>query len=174
MDKTIFLPRLQRERDKFEIFLNQIGYTRQMTMHGVSENLSVKDMLADLLSHEQFIADRLSEIQHSETYSPSINHSALNNFQNIFGYPDYESPLLNKEKIDPVFIYKYKNIGLDDIVEQEISAYANIVSTLEKITQDQCLNHDLFHRITEHTNKPYRRMILKINLWLESISSESK
>jgi hypothetical protein len=174
MDKIIFLPRLQRERDKFELALNQIGFTRQMTMNGVFENLSVKDLLSDVLSREQFIADRLSEIIHGETYSPCITHTALYNFQKTFGYPDYESPLLDKEKLDHLFIYKYKNIGLDDIIEQEVAAYANIISALGKIPHSQCLDHDLFHRVSEHTYKPYHRMIVKINSWLESISSETK
>ena len=174
MDKITFLPRLQRERDKFELLLNQIGFTRQMTMNGVSENLSVKDLLADVLSREQFIADRLSEILHNESYSPCASHTALHNFQKTFGYPDYESPLLDKEKLNHLFIYRHKNIGLDDIIEQELAAYTNIVSALEKLTGDQCLDHDLFHRIAEHTYKPYHRMTVKINRWLASISPETK
>ncbi len=174
MDKIAFLPRLQRERDKFEIFLNQIGFTRQMTMTGVWENLSVKDLLADVLSREQFIADRLSEIQHGESYSPCITNTTLGKFQETFGYPDYESPLLDKENLNHLVIYKYKNIGVDDIIEQELGAYTNIISALEKLTQGQCLDHDLFHRVAEHTYKPYHRMIIKINRWLETISSETK
>ncbi|MDD2920658.1 MAG: hypothetical protein PHQ36_00070 [Anaerolineales bacterium] len=171
MDKINFLPRLQRERDKFELFLNQIGFTRQMTMNGVAENLSVKDLLADVLSREQFIADRLNEIIHSESYAPCVTHRALDHFQKTFGYPDYESPLLDKERLDHLVIYKYKNIGLDEIIEQEIAAYANIIGALEKLTREQCLDHDIFYRVAEHSYKPYRRMIIKINRWLESISS---
>ena len=174
MDKVTFLSRLQRERDKFELLLNQVGFTRQMTMNGVYENFSVKDLLADILSRGQFIADRLSEILHNETYSPCVSHSALDAFQKKFGYPDYESPLLEKEKLNHLVIYKHRNIGLDDIIEQELAAYANIVNALEKITRNEFLDHDLFHRVAEHTCKPYRRMILKINRWLESISSETR
>jgi hypothetical protein len=92
MNKITFLPRLQRERDKFELLLNQVGFTRQMTMKGVSGSLSIKDLLADILTREQFIADRLSEILHGEVYSPCTSHRALENFQKDFGYPDYESP----------------------------------------------------------------------------------
>ena len=174
MDKITFLPRLQRERDKFEILLNRVGFTRQMTMAGVLGSLSIKDMLADILTREQFIADRLNEVLHNEIYSPCASHTALEEFQKENGYPDYESPLIEKEKLNHLVVYKHKNIGLDDIVEQELAAYANIVTALEKLSQDQCLDHDLFHRIAEHTYKSYRRMILKINRWLESISSETK
>jgi hypothetical protein len=173
MNKITFLPRLQRERDKFELLLNQVGFTRQMTMKGVSGNLSIKDLLADILTREQFIADRLSELLHGEGYSPCTSHSAMENFQDKFGYPDYESPLLEKDIRSHIVTYKHKNIGLDDIVEQELAAYENIISALEKLTQDQCLDNDLFHRIAEHTYKPYRRTSLEINRWLRSIATES-
>jgi hypothetical protein len=173
MNKITFLPRLQRERDKFEMLLNQVGFTRQMTMKGVSGSLSIKDLLADILTREQFIADRLSEILHGEVYSPCTSHRALENFQKDFGYPDYESPLLEKENRNHIVTHKHKNIGVDDIVEQELAAYENIISALEKLTQNQCLDNDLFHRIAEHTYKPYRRASLEINRWLKSIATES-
>ena len=110
MDKITFLPRLQRERDKFENLLNRVGFTRQLTMVGVLGSLSIKDMLADILTREQFIADRLNEIIHGEVYSPCTSHTALENFQNDNGYPDYESPLIKKEELDHLVVYKYKNI----------------------------------------------------------------
>jgi len=172
VNKLVFIERLQRERDKFEHLLNRVGFTRQMTMKGVSGSLSIKDMLADILTREQFIADRLSEILHADPYSPCASHTALENFQIKYGYPDYESPLLEKEKRNHLVTYKHKNIGVDDIVEQELAAYTNIVSLLHKLTHDQCFDHDLFHRIAEHTYKPYRRMSLEINRWLISIAAE--
>jgi len=173
MDKNIFLPRLQRERDKFELLLNQLGFTRQMTMKGVCGSLSIKDLLADILTREEFIADRLNEILHGEAYSPCTSHTALEKFHKDFGYPDYESPLLEKENRNHIAIYKHKNIGLDDIVEQDIAAYGNIISSLDRLTHDQYLDHDLFHRVAEHTYKPYRRMSMEINHWLKSITTES-
>ena len=174
MNKLLFVERLQRERDKFENLLNQVGFTRQMTMKGVSGSLSIKDMLADILTREQFIADRLSEILHGETYAPSASHTALENFQIKYGYPDYESSLLEKDKRNHLVTDKHKNIGVDDIVEQELAAYINILASLQKLTHDQCLDHDLFHRIAEHTYKPYRRTSIEINRWLTSIATESK
>lgn len=174
MNKVLVTTRLMQERDKFENLLNRVGFTRQMTMKGVSDNLSIKDMLADTLTREQFIADRLSEILHAETYSPCTSHTALENFQKKYGYPDYESPLLEKEKRNHLVTYKHKNIGVDDIVEQELAAYTNILASFQKLTFDQCLDHDLFHRIAEHTYKPYRRMSVEISRWLKSIETESK
>jgi hypothetical protein len=174
MNKITFLPRLQRERDKFENLLNQVGFTRQMTMTGVVGILSIKDLLADVLAREQFIADRLSEILHGESYWTSTSHTALENFQKDNGYPDFESPLFEKEKLNHFVIQKYKNIGLDDIVEQELAAYAGILATMIKLTHNQCLDHDLFHRVAEHTYKPYRRTSMEINRWLKSLETEIK
>jgi hypothetical protein len=174
MNKITFLPRLQRERDKFENLINQVGFTHQLTMAGVFVNLSIKDLLADILTREQFIADRLNEILHGESYWTSTSYTALENFQKANGYPDYESPLCEKDKLNHLVIHKYKNIGLEDIVEQELAAYASILSTMIKLTHDQCLDHDLFLRVAEHTYKPYRQIILEINRWLKSIKTEIK
>lgn len=176
MNKLIFLPRLQRERDKFEQLLNQTGFLRQMTMSGVFVNLSIKDLLADILSREQFIADRLSEVLHGETqnYAPCTSYTTFENFQKLNGYPDYESPLCHAEKFDHLVTQKYKNISLDDIVEQELAAYASIIAALERLTQNQCLDHDLFHRVAEHTYKSYRRVSAEIHRWQKSIETEIK
>jgi hypothetical protein len=174
MDKVVFLPRLQRERDKFELFINHLGFARQLTMNSLPGRLSVKDLLADILSREQFISDRLGEIIHNESYAPSVTHSALDDFQNKFGYPDYESPLQDREKLNHLVVYKYKNVALDEVIAQESSAYDNIFSALEIIPEKQYLNHDLAHRVAEYTYKPYRRAMLDIKYWLNSISSESK
>lgn len=174
MDKAIFLFRLQRERDRFELLLNHVGFARQMTMKGVWKDLSVKDMLADILSREQFIADRLSGIIHREPFSSCASHSALDEFEKKYGYPDYESPLLDKGKIHHLVVYKYKNVGVNDIVEQELAAYASIIATLEKLTRGQCLDYDVFRRVGEHTYKPYRRMIQRIIRWRAFISTKGK
>jgi len=174
MNKITFLPRLQRERDKFELLLNQAGFLRQLTMAGVFPNLSIKDLLADILSREQFIADRLSEILHGEPYAPCVSHSAFENFQRENGYPDYESPLCHREKLNYAVVEKYKNISLDDIVEQELAAYASIQNAMMKLTQEQCLDHDLFHRVAEQTYKTYRRTSAEILRWQRSIAGEPK
>ena len=174
MNKPLFLERLQHERDRFELLLNQVGFSRRMTIKGVSGSLSIKDLLTDILTREQFIADRLIEILHAEVYSPSTSHTALDDFQTQYGYPDYESPLVEREKRNHFVIHKHKNIALDDIVAQELAAYSNILDSFQKLTLDHCLDHDLFHRAAEHTYKPYRRMSHEINFWLNSITAESK
>ena len=174
MNKSILLERLQTERDQFELLLNRLGFARQLTMRGVVAGLTVKDLVAEVLSHEQFIADRLSEILHGETYAPSASFTALDNFQKEYGYPDYESPLIEKDKHDLFVIDLYKHIEFDEIVSQELAIYASILETLERLTQHQFLDHDLFHRVAEHTYRPYRRTSSIINRWLKRIASETK
>ena len=174
MDKTLLLERLQNERDRFEILLNRIGYARQLTMRGVIGGLTVKDLLAEVLTYEQFIADRLSEILDKEAYAPSASFTALENFQREYNYPDYESSLLEKDKFHPLILDLYKNIEFDEIASQELATYANILESIEKLSHHQCLDHDLFHRIAEHTYRPYRRTSTAIYHWLKRIASELK
>ena len=85
------------ERDKFELLLNRIGYTRRMTLKGVSGKWSIKDILAHILAYEQYIADRMNEILHGETYVPCKTQNALDAFLDEFGYPDFGSPLLDDD-----------------------------------------------------------------------------
>lgn len=173
MDKNILLERLQQERDKFELLLNRVGFARQLTMKGVLGGFTIKDLLGEVLAREQFISDRLTEILHGDLYSPCTSYSALENFQKEYGYPDYESPLLEKEKPDPLVMYKYKNIALDEIIAQELTAYSNIIAALQKLTYNQCLDHDLFHRIAQQTYKAYRRTGAEIIRWLRRMAAES-
>ncbi|NOH03265.1 MAG: hypothetical protein HND47_15540 [Chloroflexi bacterium] len=174
MNKPLLLERLQRERDQFEGLLNRVGFTRQLTMKGVSGHLSIKDLLGDILSREQFLADRLSEILEGETYAPSTSFTGLENFQNHYGYPDFESPLYEKDKPSPSILDLYKTIEFDEIVAQELAVYSNILEAFDKLTHHQCLDHDLFHRIAEHTYRPYRRAGTAIHRWLKKITPEPK
>lgn len=174
MNKLLLLERLQNERDPFELLLNRIGFTRQLTMKGVRGHLSIKDLLADVLSREQFIADRMAEILHGETYAPSASFTALENFQVQYGYPDYESPLVEKEKPDHLLLEKYKNIAFDEIVEQELATFANILETAAQLTHHQYLDHDLYHRIGEHTYRPWRRMGATMRRWIKMNTPEQK
>ncbi len=171
MDKHLFLSRLQHERDRFELLLNQTGFARQMTIKGVSGGLSIKDLLADVLARELFIADRLSELLLGEEYLPCNSQAALLAFEKKFGYPDYESTLVDPNQPSHLFIYKHKNIALDDIVTQELVAYRSIIAAVEKLSHAQCADHDVFQRVAEQTFIPYRQMIEKIQRWRESISS---
>ena len=174
MNKTILLERLQKERDQFELLLNHVGFARRLTLRGVSGALTVKDLLAEVLAHEQFIADRMSEIAHGEKYSPAASFTLFENFQREYGYPDFESPLFEKDKVHPLILDTYKTIDFDEIVSEELAVYASILELIEQLTFHQFLDHDLSHRVAEHTYRPYRQAASLIRRWLKEFTSESK
>ncbi len=140
-------------------------------MKGAWEDLSAKDLLADVLAREVFISDRLSEIRCGEPYAPCVSHSALRVFEERFGYPDYESSLMNAEQPHRPFISQRQNVGLEELAEQELAAYLSLYATLESMPRAQCLDFDVFRRVTEQTIRPYRRMMQRIARWRESLST---
>jgi hypothetical protein len=166
--KEIFLARLMHERDKFELLLNRVGYTRRMTLNGVSGKWSVKDLLAHVMSYEQYIADRMHEILHGETYVPCRTQNALDAFLDEFGYPDFGSPLLDDDGPNEWVVEKYKNVSLDDVVMQELQAFATIVSALEKMTEETLNRHNLYDRVATNTFSHYREHTAEIKRWLRS------
>jgi hypothetical protein len=169
--KEIFLARLMNERDKFELLLNRVGYTRRMTLKGVSGKWSVKDMLAHILAYEQYIADRLNETLHGEEYAPCRTQNALDAFLDEYGYPDFGSPLLDEEAPNEWIAEKYRNVSLDDIVTQEIQAFASIVSFLERTPEDVLNRHQFYDRIANNTYRHYREHTAEIRHWLKSSSA---
>lgn len=172
--KEIFLARLMRERDKFELLLNRVGYTRRMTLQGVAGKWSVKDMLAHILAYEQYIADRMSEILHGEEYAPCRTQNALDAFLDEYGYPDFGSSLLDEDGTNEWITEKYKHVSLDDIVAQEIQAYTSIVSFLEKLPEEILNRHHLYDRIANNTSRHYREHAAEIKHWLRSNSAYNR
>jgi hypothetical protein len=166
--KEIFLARLMLERDKFELLLNRVGYTRRMTLKGVSGKWSIKDILAHVLAYEQYMADRMNEILHGESYIPCRTQNALDAFLDEFGYPDFGSPLLDDDGPSEWITEKYKNVSLEDVVTQEIQAFVAIVSFLEKIPEETMNRHHLYDRIANNTYRHYREHIADIKRWLRS------
>ena len=166
--KVLFLARLMRERDKFELLLNRVGYTRRMTLKGVSGKWSIKDILAHVMSYEQYIADRMNEILHGETYVPCKTQNAVDAFLDEFGYPDFGSPLLDVAGPNEWVAEKYKSVPLDEIVAQEIQAFAAIIASIEKMPEDMLNQHNLFDRIANNTYRHYQEHIADIKHWLRS------
>ncbi len=166
--KEIFLARLMHERDKFELLLNSVGYTRRMTLKGASGKWSVKDMLAHVLAYEQYIADRMNELLHGETYLPCKTQNALDAFLDEFGYPDFGSSLLDDDSPNEWVTEKYKNVSLEDVVAQEIQAFAAIVSSLERMPEEMMNRHHLYDRIANNTFRHYREHSADIKRWLKS------
>ncbi len=166
--KEIFTARLMRERDKFELLLNRVGYTRRMTLKGVSGKWSVKDIVAHILAYEQYTSDRMNEILHGETYIPCKTQNALDAFLDEFGYPDFGSPLLDDDGPNEWVAEKYKSISLEDVVVQEIQAFAAIISSLEKMPEEMINRHNIFDRVANNTYRHYREHIIDIRRWLKS------
>jgi len=168
-----FINKLLLERDKFELLLNRIGYSRRMTMKGVSGNWSIKDLIAHIWAYEQYIADRINEITHGEPYTPCKTHNALDAFRGEFGYPDFGSSLLDDNTSNAWIYEHYKNVPLDEIVTQEIQAFNSIITTLESMPEDQIKRHDLYHRVADNTYFHYREHIRDIKTWLKTIAVDT-
>jgi len=173
-NKDIFIARLMRERDRLELLVNRIGFTRQLTMPGALGKWSVKDILADVLAYELYIADRLDEITRNEPYAPCRTQAALDAFFDEFGYPDFGSPLLANESSTDWFVEKYRNVSFEDLVTQELNAFSSIVSSLEKLTEETLTQDNLYERVANHTYKRYREHIRGIRQWLAVKAANSK
>ena len=173
-NKDIFLARLLRERDKFELLINRIGFRRQLTVPGVSGKWSIKDILAHLLGYEQYMADRLGEILHGESYVPCRTQNALDAFLDQFGYPDLGSPLLDEAACDTWIIEKYRSVSLEDVITQEMHAFASITDSLEKMTEDTISRHNLYERVASNTYKHYRQHSRDIRCWQVANAANSK
>lgn len=166
MNKVIFLRRLQRERDKFELLLNQAGFTRQMTVNGVSGSWSIKDILAHIYAYEQYIADRMEEVYNNRPYIPCKTQNALDAFLQEFGYPDFGSPLLDDDAPNAWIVKRYQNVPLEEIVSQELHAFATIVQLLEKMPEQTILKSNLYERVANNTYRHYQEHIRDIKHWL--------
>jgi hypothetical protein len=166
VNKLLFLRRLQRERDKFELLLNQAGFSRQMTTKGVSGPWSIKDILAHIYAYEQYISDRIEEIRHGKTYTPCKTQNALDAFLAEHGYPDFGSPLLDDDGPNDWVVERYRNIPLDEIVVQELHAYAAIHRALEQMPEAVILKHNLFERVANNTYRHYQEHAKDIRHWL--------
>ena len=174
MLKKPFIEKLLQERDKFELLLNRVGYTRRMTLKGVSGKWSIKDILAHILSYEQYMADRMHEIINHEVYVPCKTQTALDAFVDAFGYPDFGSALLDEDASNEWIVERYKNVSLDDVVTQELQAFASIISAFEQMTQETIAKHNLNEKIANHTFKHYRDHIKDIRAWLKTNAVNSK
>jgi hypothetical protein len=174
MTKKQFIDKLLHERDKFELTLNRVGYTRRMTLKGVSGKWSIKEILAHILAYELYIADRMNEILHGQEYIPCKTQTALDAFLDEYGYPDFGSPLLNDEAPNAWVVEKYKNVSLEDVVAQEIQAFSSIATMLETMSQKLIDGHNLFDRIANNTYKHYREHLRDIRHWMRIHAVNSK
>ncbi len=170
MKKRRFLHHLLAERDKFERLLNRLGFSRLTTMSGVAGQWSVKDIIAHIMSYEQYTADRIAEILHGEAYAPAQTQAALEAFLEKFGYPDFGSPLLGDDGPNAWIVEKYKNVPLEEVVAHEIQAFGAIVSGVEALSEARLDEHHLFERVTNNTYEHYHEHSRDIERWLASMT----
>jgi hypothetical protein len=173
-NKEIFLARLMHERDKFELLLNRVGFTRRMTVKGVSGKWSIKDILAHILAYEQYIADRMEEIAHKVPYTPCKTQNALDAFLDEFGYPDFGSPLLDDDAPNAWIVEKYNSVALEDVVAQEVQAFSAILAAFENMPEEALQRHNLYDRVANNTYRHYREHAADIRRWLKIHSAQTK
>jgi hypothetical protein len=174
MNKKLFLSRLLREREKLELLVNRVGFTRQLTLPGVLGKWSVKDVLAHLLAYEQYIADRMEEILHGERYIPCKTQNALDAFLEEFGYPDFGSSLLDDDGPNAWIVERYRNVALEDLVTQENNVFTSIVTFLETMSEEMIEQHNIYERVANNTYKHYREHIRDIRKWLAVQAANSR
>lgn len=155
------------ERDKFELLLNRVGYTRRMTLKGVAGKWSIKDVLAHIWAYEQYLADRMHELLNEQQYTPCKTQTALYAFLDEFGYPDFGSPLMDDDAPNEWIVEKYKNVSLDDLVAQEIQAYRSLLSSFESMPEETIIRHNMYDRVVKHTYGHYREHTYEIKRWLK-------
>jgi len=167
MNKSLFLARLLQERDKFELLINRVGYTRRMTLKGIAGKWSIKDALAHIWASEQYLADRMHEILHDQPYTPCKTQTALDAFLDEFGYPDFGSPLLDDHSPIEWIIERYKNVSLEDVIAQELQAFSSIVSAFEQMSATLIHRHNIQNRVIKHTYEHYRKYAHEIRYWFK-------
>jgi len=155
MRKRLFLQRLLSKRDEWEALVNRAGFARLSATPGVCGPWSIKEVLAQITVHEQYLADRLDEILHGETYLPARSLTQLEHFQTEFGYPDLGSSLLSSAYARRWAMEKYRNAPMDEVIEQEVDAFCDIINTLERLDVDQMLRHNLYVQVLRHTRELY-------------------
>jgi hypothetical protein len=155
MRKSQLLARLQNEREDWEHILNYVGSVR-LGIGGVSGHWSARDVVAHIMAREQYLADRLHEIQQGESLPACQTQDELDTFLEEFGYPDFESPLLPENQANEWVVVKYRNVPFKDLVILEIHAYESIYESLLSLSEEQLNENGFIQRIGRFTYKHYR------------------
>lgn len=155
MRKSQFLVRMAHAREDWEHALNFVGSIR-LGIGGVSGHWSARDVLAHIFSHEQYIADRLHEIQQGETLPPCKTREELETFFADFGYPDYESPLVTEAEANELAVRKLRHTPFLELIELELRVYDSVYETVKALGEEQLNKNQLFKRIARHTIEQYR------------------
>jgi len=161
MKKSQFLTRLQSEREAWEHIVNYVGASR-LGIGGVTGRWSVRDIVAFVMAGEQYLADRLHEIQQNEVRLACKTQDDFDTFIEEFGYPDLESPLLNERHVNDLIIHKFRNTPFKDLIELEIHAFDAIIAMVDSLPESRFTDGNLFGRVARYTIVMYRRYIADI------------
>jgi len=161
MRKAQLIVRLMRERDHWELLLNYVGSTRMM-IRGVTGSWSVHDIISHVMVREEYLADRLSEIAEGRIHLPCKSQDELETFLEDYGYPDFESPLINEILADDWVVSKYKTTPPKDLVEREIHGFDAVLAAIKALSEDQLNQNDLIQKIRKYTYEHYREHAVEI------------
>jgi hypothetical protein len=155
MSKSHLITRLTQVRDEWELLINHVGYSR-VAIGGVSGYWSVKNIVAHIMAHELYLADRLSELARGEEFRPCETLDALESFMEEFGYPDFESPLLSVDAANEWVYQKYRNIDMKELIAEELHAFEVINVQIRAFTEEQLNRPGLVRKIKAATIDHYR------------------
>jgi hypothetical protein len=167
MNKTQFLETLQMERAGWESVLKQVGEER-FTLSRVVGEWSIKDVIAHIMSYEQYILDRLRETLRGETYLPSLTHDALTDYLNEHDYPDFGSPLLDDDAPNAWVIERYRAESLEAVVRKERQVFAQLLHAINELSEEALAEHAYIERIESNTTEHYQHHANDIRNWLGS------
>ncbi|MGE5252244.1 MAG: DinB family protein [Bacteroidota bacterium] len=155
MRKSYLIARMLRCRDEWEALINHVGLLR-VGIQGVSGRWSVKNIVAHIMSHEQFLADHISALGRGEPRRPSPTPAALQAFMDEFGYPDFDSPLLSEDSANEWVFQKYRNAPMNDVVADELHAFDALLAAVRSLPEDRLEALGLPFRILHVTCEHYR------------------
>ena len=154
MRKQRLLHRLQDERQHWELLINYVASSR-MGIGCVAGTWAVRDIIAHIVAQEQYLADRLAEIARGESFSVCQTQDELDTFMEEYGYPDFESPLLQPEIANDWVVNKYKSVSNGDLVALELHAFDAILEALSTLTEYQLDDNNMFRLIAHYTYEHY-------------------
>ena len=155
MYKGHLIARLTHARDEWELLINHVGSSR-VAIGGVSGYWSVKNIVAHIMTHELYLADRLSEIARGREFCPCETPEALEAFMEEFGYPDFESPLLSVDAANEWVYQKYKNIDMKELIAEELQAFDAVLTQVRALSEEQLNKPGLVKKIKTATLDHYR------------------
>ena len=155
MNKADLIVCMDRARDEWELLINHVGVSRT-AIGGVSGHWSVKNIVAHIMVHEQYLADRLAEVARGELFYPCETPSLLDTFMAEFGYPDFESPVISEEAANEWIYQKYKNLEMNELIADELQAYEMILTEVRAMPQGKLDQQGLVEKIKAATLDHYR------------------